>query len=238
MGGGCLLLWVAAQAPHHYRRWLDTYLLTLLAGLVGARVGYVLLHPSDFQLNWLDSLRLWYGGLSWQGALLGAGLGLWLLLRWRRWVPAAAFLDGLALALPLLWMALWWACRGAGCGIGPQVDDPAAYPLWLVSYLPDRLGWVEPRYELQMLAILLGLLILLLGAGLTLRGAATERRFWLILLLLALLFVGLLPLIQERHYPWLDGLSALLLLLAALGGWGGSGKRGKAVVPPPWSDQV
>lgn len=211
--GGWFILWTAL--PHeNWLRWLDVYLLTILAGIIGARAGYVILHFGDFQDAPLYAFRLWYGALAWQGAVLGAGFALAALCR--RWnVPLAPFTDGAALAVPVVMMAVSWSCRKAGCLLGPQVADIHDYPVWMVSYLPDIQRNVLPRYELQMLAIGLFLIILIVIGILTLQNHLAGKRIWLSLGLsgMALAFLSAL---QNDHFN-LDKISALALILTSLG---------------------
>ncbi|NJL95465.1 MAG: hypothetical protein HC915_17930 [Anaerolineae bacterium] len=126
--------------------------------------------------------------------------------------------DGLALAAPLHLSGVWWACRGVGCGLGPTVADRDAYPTWQVGFLRDLQGDVLPRYELQVLGMVGGLLTLAIIGGITLRGLLPGRR---LALSLALCGAWLLPLENLRvdpPSPALGSLSALALLL--VGGWG------------------
>ncbi len=183
--GGWFVLWAAMQQPGKpLGRWADCYLGTLLGGILGARLFYVLVHLERFADAPLNIPRLWYGGLSWQGAILGGWLALALLCRWRG-ISARAFGDALALALPAGVMAFSWAARSAGLMIGERVPDLAAEPVWQAAFLPDLARDVAPRYELQMLGLAWGAGLLLILAGVTLTGRLPGRRLGLALLLLA-----------------------------------------------------
>ena len=196
--GGWLITWAALQHPAtRVRQWWDVYLGSLATAIIGARIGYVLLHAEDFISQPERVLLLWYGELSWIGALLGGGLAMIILCRWRK-IPLRAFADGAALALPIGFMAVWWGCRGAGCGVGAVVSDPSNYPVWQVGYLRDLTGDVFPRYELQMGAIFAGAVMLALMGWLTLQNRLVGRRIWISLLLI---FIAMLT-IEGVSQTW------------------------------------
>jgi phosphatidylglycerol---prolipoprotein diacylglyceryl transferase len=72
------------------RRGIDPALITdllpilVLAAVVGARIYYVSLEWRQYQLNWLDALAVWRGGIAIHGALIGGTLAVVLYARWRR----------------------------------------------------------------------------------------------------------------------------------------------------------
>ncbi len=190
-------------------RWLDVYLFSILGGIIGARVGYVLLHLSEFSASPEYVFRLWYGALSWQGAFLGAALVMLLLCQSRQ-IPLAEFTDAVAVALPVILMSVGWACRKAGCLVSNPVADVDDYPVWMVGYLRDLQGNVLPRYELQMLAISLFWLIFIGIGFLTLQNRARSKR-----LSVALVWVGVSLLILFRLQNaelTLDKISAVILI--------------------------
>ncbi|MFP4322513.1 MAG: prolipoprotein diacylglyceryl transferase family protein [Anaerolineales bacterium] len=179
--GGFFILWAALQQPGRpIFRWSDVYLGTILGGIIGARVFFVLVHAAQFAGAPAHIPRLWYGGLSWQGAILGGLVGMVGLCRWRA-VDVRAFSDALALAFPVGVMAFAWAARSAGLMIGYPVADLAAEPVWKAAYLPDLGRDVIPRYELQMLGLAMGGTLLILATVLTLANRLQGRRLALIL---------------------------------------------------------
>jgi prolipoprotein diacylglyceryl transferase len=70
------------------------------AGLIGARVGFVLPRLDRFATDPLGALAIWEGGLTFFGALAGGLAGTWWSLRRHR-VPIALFLTAATPALPL-----------------------------------------------------------------------------------------------------------------------------------------
>lgn len=161
---------------------IDIGLLALAGGLIGARLGYVLLNLDAFAADPADVLRFTSGGLNWHGALIGALIGLWLAARWRSF-DGEALLDALTPAIALVGLAAWAGCWAESCGYGVEVDTLARYPAYLVAELPDRFGIVAPRYSTQLYGVVwMGLTLaaaLLLMRGERLKG----RRFWLTLAL-------------------------------------------------------
>jgi prolipoprotein diacylglyceryl transferase len=72
----------------------------LVAGVVGARVGFVLPRLDRYAADPLGALAVWEGGLTFFGALAGGLLGAWWALR-RRGVPLGLFVTVAAPAIPL-----------------------------------------------------------------------------------------------------------------------------------------
>ena len=69
------------------RHKMDTNVLdnmafyTILCGLLGARVWYVLFNLSEYQNNWLEVFAVWHGGLAIHGAIFGGLLFLFFYCR-------------------------------------------------------------------------------------------------------------------------------------------------------------
>ena len=62
----------------------DLLPILVLAAVVGARTYYVLFEWRQYQLNWLDAVAVWRGGIAIHGALIGGTLAVILYARWRR----------------------------------------------------------------------------------------------------------------------------------------------------------
>jgi phosphatidylglycerol:prolipoprotein diacylglycerol transferase len=74
----------------------DLLPILVLAAVVGARLYYVIFEWRQYQLNWLDALAIWRGGIAIHGALIGGTLAVILYCRWRR----IAFWNLLDVLLP------------------------------------------------------------------------------------------------------------------------------------------
>lgn len=151
-------------------RWLNAGLATVAAGLVGARLGYVLVNWAYFYDHLDEAVRLWLGGLSWHSGLFA---GVLMLVLWARWrgLPLGGVADAAAPGLLLGLAAGWTGCLLAGCNYGREVFDPASPWRRLSAELPDIYGVVAPRLVSQAFAAgwalaVLALLLLLRRARL------------------------------------------------------------------------
>ena len=81
---------------------LDHLLNYLLVGIIiGGRLGYVVFYNTAFYLsNPLSILRLWEGGMSFHGALIGIGLALFAMAQ-RNNLPFLAISDRVAMVTPI-----------------------------------------------------------------------------------------------------------------------------------------
>jgi phosphatidylglycerol:prolipoprotein diacylglycerol transferase len=134
-------IWVARRGRRAGYREEDLsklYFWVLASALIGARLYYAFQHPEDYEGDWLGIFRLWRGGLTQHGGVIGAIVVAWLFARSRYWsfraiadlvAPAIALGEGLTRV---------GGCFLAGCCHGVACDLP-----WAVSYPPDA-----PAYAL------------------------------------------------------------------------------------------
>ena len=138
-----------------------------MGGLILGRAGYVGVHGDYYvQHRHLgEALRLWRGGLLWQGALMGAigGAAGVCAVRAVRLLPV---LDLLAPHGAVLGAFAWLACLAVGCAWGVETY-PGQRLLWSLSMdLPDLYGIRQPRIAVQLIGALwsgitLGVVLLL-----------------------------------------------------------------------------
>lgn len=148
LGAGFGLLHVArVTSEATARRWLLAGLLMLLAGLLGARLGYTWLHSHYFDAHPAMIFQFWLGGLWWPGAAAGCALAAVLLvLVWR--IPLSLVVDRLAgMAFPVA-AAAWIGCWTAGTAYGAAVRPTAWYALTML----DETGAATARWPLQLVA--------------------------------------------------------------------------------------
>lgn len=183
-GGGVAVYHLRDRYP--FAALTDCGLGGLVGGVVGARVGHVLLNWHYFSDHSDEITRLSVGGLDWHGALIGGLLGIWVVSRWRR-VAFAPLLDALTPLLPLLTLGGWLGCavRHVHCAYGVEVETLALYPPLLVVESPDVYGIIAPRYNTHLFGTLLALVTLVLVGWLFWRDRLHGRRFWLVLALLS-----------------------------------------------------
>jgi phosphatidylglycerol---prolipoprotein diacylglyceryl transferase len=147
---------------------LDLGLWAIIGGVIGGRIAYVLANWGAFQEEPIRALRLWEGGLSFHGGVLGglAVLLIFALFRDRAlpsgrrsfWQLADVLTPGLAVGIAFGWAA----CLMGGCAYG-VLGEGFGY-----AVLPDLYGIAAPRFATQAWA--LGFSLLLLAGIWLLRG--------------------------------------------------------------------
>ena len=173
--GLCIALGVLAAVAIARRRWaarggdpedisrLAT--LSVIGGLVGARLYHVATDYHRFQGHWFNVVKIWEGGLGIPGGILG-GVTVGVLLARRRGLPATRLLDVVAPALPVAqaigrlgnWFNQELFGRPTGLPWGLRIDAdhrPAGYehvatfhPTFLYEGLWNlALAWLLVAYE-------------------------------------------------------------------------------------------
>jgi len=190
---GLIVAWWQARQSAQFEdaaAVLDAGFWSILGGIVGGRMGYVLAQREYFAYHPQEVWQLWQGGLAWHGAFLG---GVAALLAWhalRTWLtprprsgglrrlppPLLALTDALAPGLALGMAVGWIGCFLAGVGHGVVSYGPLTYDL------PDLYGVQARRFATQPVGAAWSLLVFLL---LLLAGRRSRRGFktfaWLFL---------------------------------------------------------
>ena len=154
---GCVLGTAIALLRGRQRRLplatvADAALAAGVAGLLLGRGVHVGLNWIYFRDHLGEAARVWRGGLSAPGVLVGAVVGVLALCRWRRTDPRP-ILDAMAPGAATVALAAWAACLAAGCAWGIEVW-PGQDLLWhLRAELPDLYGVRAPRLPVQILGI-------------------------------------------------------------------------------------
>ena len=222
--GLAVMLWRAYRYdPSGVLRWLDVGIAAIVAGVIGARALHVALEWVYFADRSNEIDKLWMGGMAWHGGLL-AGIPAAVIVARLRKIPLRPWTDALALAWPLVMMAAWRGCRGAGCGYGYEVRTLADWPGWLVAELPDVYGLFAPRLDVQAGGILFGGVLFALALILTWGGWLPGLRLWIVWALagLGLALIGFFradptQIIADHRADQVFDL-ALLLVSTAAGG--------------------
>ena len=76
----------------------DALIIGVPAGIVGARLYYVIFHFDSYAGHFLDILKVWNGGLAIYGGVIAAALTVFFFCRHRK-IPVGAMLDILAFGL-------------------------------------------------------------------------------------------------------------------------------------------
>ena len=147
---------------------LDLGLWAVIGGILGGRIAYVLANWSAFSEEWVSVFRIWEGGLSFHGAVLGGLLVMVLFTYWGQrderpasfWQLADLLTPGLALGI----IFGWAACLMGGCAYG-ALGEGFGYAI-----LPDLYGVEASRFATQAVGIGYALLLFL--------GVWLLRRRW------------------------------------------------------------
>ncbi len=117
-------------------RVYDLAIVTILAGLIGARLFYVAEYWGETVNSWADALRIWEGGIVLYGGAIGALAGLVVYRAFVRF-PMLATLDAMApsLALGLAFGRI--GCFLNGCCYGQICKVPGLG----VAFPPDSPPW-------------------------------------------------------------------------------------------------
>jgi phosphatidylglycerol:prolipoprotein diacylglycerol transferase len=159
---------------------VDLSLYAIIGGIIGARIGYVLVNLREFAAAPARVMMIWVdAGLTFYGALIGGAVVAWAYGRkrgWRLGQIADAAAPGLAVgyAIAMIGALLY----------GLNYGRPARVP-WAVMLFG------EPRHPTQLYlavaAFVIFAILLVVGRG----ALGSGRLFWLFLLLLAVARTGI-----------------------------------------------
>ncbi|WP_297472933.1 prolipoprotein diacylglyceryl transferase [Persephonella sp.] len=102
----------------------NLFTFTVIGGIVGARVAYVLEHKDQFH-SFIDYFAIWKGGIDWFGGFIGGGLVLIFLL-WKYKIPILKIGDVAGISIIIGHAIGRIGCTCAGCCYGKPVppDSP------------------------------------------------------------------------------------------------------------------
>lgn len=133
--------WMTGERKKFY---LDVGIGLLFLSLLGARIGYVIRNMAYFTDHVPQIPQIWLGGISWPGALIGAGAALvGIHLIWKE--PLGELADSYLPLLGVVTIAIWLTGWGAGIGFGPITDA------WFGIPVQDLFGITENRWPLPIL---------------------------------------------------------------------------------------
>lgn len=240
MGMGVSFVWMIARAEASERvRRLDVCIVALVGAVVIGRAGHVMFNWAFF-VDRTDSI--WRldaeGGLLWQGCLLGALVGGWMMAKVRG-VSVASLLGDASLIVPWLAWCGWLACDAAACAYGEAVERLSDYPAWQTWIAPDIFGIEQPRFATQRLGVYIavgaGISILMLYGVFRRRSKPAPWLFWLAVVAIAVGNLGIgflrgdyaLSVADLRVGQWLDALISVFgVLMLVMGRYTGSNRHG------------
>lgn len=136
---------------HHERVIFDSVFIVSVAALIGARLGYIFLHFQDFSFHILRWIVVFvYPGLSLSGALLGLGLGFWILSERKTLVPFKESVDVITTAILIALPFILIGFIGGG-----SLHPTTFYKLGAVLMLPILVFILKKRirFEAGILAL-------------------------------------------------------------------------------------
>jgi phosphatidylglycerol:prolipoprotein diacylglycerol transferase len=163
---------------------VSVILVALVAGVLGARMLYVLEHVSEFRREWGSVLALWQGGLTLYGGLVAGVFGGVLTAR-RLGLPLWVTTDALAPSLMIGTAIGRVGCFFNGCCYGRPTSLP-----WGVTFPADSFAGLDfgnaKIHPAQLYFALAG--VVLFGLVWALRGRVSPpgTLFWMSLMLFAL----------------------------------------------------
>jgi phosphatidylglycerol:prolipoprotein diacylglycerol transferase len=181
----------------------------IVSAVVGARLGYVLTHLSEFT-NPVEVLRVDHGGLSSHGAIFAGLLVLWIAAR-RQDTSLWSLADIISFTIPLGNIFV----RFGNFMNGELYGDPTTLP-WGIRFA----GTGEPRHPLQIYEMVFGAITLLIGLRVA-RGRAFEGQvFWTIMVLTSIGRIFLDALRSEEQIWWIIAPGQIpALTLVVIGVW-------------------
>ena len=214
--GLLLFYWQARRAGFDPNKLVDVLILAVVAGLVGARLVFVLVHLPDYLANWRLLLYGWQGGLSIYGGLLCAALAVALYARRQE----LDFWELADLSAPALALGGAVVCLGyllSGYYYGAVTHSP------LSLNLPDLGGLYAPRYPTQIIMMVCNLVLFAVLWAIRGRMPFTGFIFMVYLLLSSLARYALEFLLGEITYlgpfSYTQVLSLLTVALAVVLGY-------------------
>ncbi|NIM93217.1 MAG: hypothetical protein GTO18_05845 [Anaerolineales bacterium] len=164
LGAMAGLLWLGlvnptikrAQSSFPSTLRIDAGIIALLAGLAGARLGFIIAHWGYFSSQTNKIVRFWDGGLNWVGGAIGVLIGLALFAFFSR-LSYWRLLDLLALPAAFMAFAAWLGCLLEGCAYGRPASLGGLSPLSV-----DIFGTQAERWPVQGMGAILSIVTIIL----------------------------------------------------------------------------
>ena len=176
-------------------RLVNVILVTLVAGILGARMLYVLEHLPEFRREWGSALALWQGGLTLYGGVV-AGTFAGLVTARRLGLPVWVVADALTPSVAIGTMFGRIGCYLNGCCYGRPTRLP-----WGVVFPRDSFAYLDfgdtPVHPSQLYNAAAGLALFGVCWALRRRLRVPGVLFWTFVILFALVRI---PIDMTRAY--------------------------------------
>lgn len=200
----------------------------MFAGIVGARVLFVILEWTSYRGHATDALKLWEGGLSFHGCLAGGLLAMIAFCRRKR-IPLLVMGDVYAPSIMIGYAIGRFGCFLNGCCYG----GPTGLP-WACQFEEGNGHLTPPSHPTQLYAVLLSLLFFAVLVRLEKRQTfAGQIMFWYILLAAAERFVMEIWRVGTTSSGLIYGLTDVQWLCAAMAVVAVAGLRRLGARPAP-----
>jgi phosphatidylglycerol:prolipoprotein diacylglycerol transferase len=145
-----IAVWASKRVELNPDNVLDAVILAVIAGIVGARLEYVLLNFDYFRTQPVAAVQIWQGGLALNGGLWAPLPFLFLYARAKR-LSFWTLVDTVALGLSGATVVGWLACLYGGCAYG-RTGSGLLYFNWY-----DTFGVSASRFAVQPVGAALSL---------------------------------------------------------------------------------
>lgn len=149
--GGLLIYYLAKRENLNTRFLFDLLVYSLFAGIIGARIVYVIFYYYQFS-NWKEMFFIWHGGLVSFGGLLFGFLAAWLILK-KRHEPVLKWFD-----IGIIGLLVAWVIGRVGCFLNgdiPGIQSNSKITIW--GQVPVSL--IEAGWSFMVAMLLFSLLI-------------------------------------------------------------------------------
>ncbi|MCX7760764.1 MAG: prolipoprotein diacylglyceryl transferase [Hydrogenothermaceae bacterium] len=103
----------------------NTFLITVFAGIFGARIAYIIEHKEEFN-SVFDFVAIWNGGIDWFGGFIGGLVGSLAYLSYKK-ISLLKFADVAGIAIPIGHFFGRLGCTSAGCCHGKPVPEDSPF---------------------------------------------------------------------------------------------------------------
>lgn len=147
---GTFIIWREGQKQgYNEEKLLDLSVTVILSGLLGSRLYYVTTNFGYYKDRFGAVLKIWEGGLSFHGALIGGILGFWWFVRKNKWpILQVADFGSLALLLGMVVGKIGSLLNGDDYGVTSSLP-------WAIQ-IPGVIGKRHPSpiYEIILILVI------------------------------------------------------------------------------------
>ena len=198
----------------------NIFLFTVLGGLIGARLAYILEHPDQFK-TLIDYIAIWKGGISWFGGFIGGLItALFFIKKYKINIWKAGDIAAISVVIGHAIGRL--GCTAAGCCYGKPVPEHSFWEHFAIKFPENSAAPPGMKlYPTQPLEAIASFLIFLLLFFLYKRKLFDGQIFALYIVLYGIerfileFFRNVTPPIEHIGLTW-NQIVSLILIFAGL----------------------